>query len=68
MYILSIFSVYVFLGQLNAMVDMATNLNDRGLLLTGDYVIIFIDQRSRTVYHDPLKYFKRQYFLLSKSL
>ncbi|XP_070186172.1 guanylate cyclase 32E-like [Littorina saxatilis] len=53
--------VYVFLGQLNAMVDMMTNLNDRGLLITGDYVVIFIDQRSRTVEPDPLKYFKRSF-------
>ncbi|XP_076454270.1 guanylate cyclase 32E-like [Babylonia areolata] len=53
--------VYVFLGQLNAMVDLMTNLNDRGLLRTGEYVVIYIDQRSRTVDDDPLKYFKRTF-------
>ncbi|XP_048763359.2 receptor-type guanylate cyclase Gyc76C-like [Ostrea edulis] len=50
--------VYVFLGDLNGVVDLMTNLYDRGLLDTGEYIVIFVDHVTfdRT---DPLKYFKR---------
>lgn len=50
--------VYVFLGDLNGVVDLMTNLYDRGLLDTGEYIVIFVDHVTfdRT---DTLKYFKR---------
>ncbi|XP_050390613.1 receptor-type guanylate cyclase Gyc76C [Patella vulgata] len=50
--------VYVFLGELNGVVDFMTNLYDRGLLDTGDYVVIYVDHGTFD-YADPLKYFKR---------
>lgn len=54
-----IFAVYVFLGDLNGVVDLMTNLYDRGLLDTGEYIVIFVDHVTfdRT---DTLKYFKRK--------
>ncbi|KAK3090839.1 hypothetical protein FSP39_015066 [Pinctada imbricata] len=50
--------IYVFLGGLNGVVDLMTNLYDRGLLDTGEYIVIFVDHST----YDPtdqLKYFKR---------
>lgn len=51
--------MYVFLGDLNGVVDLMTNLYDRGLLDTGEYIVIFVDHVTfdRT---DTLKYFKRK--------
>ncbi|XP_076075351.1 receptor-type guanylate cyclase Gyc76C-like [Mytilus galloprovincialis] len=50
--------VYVLLGDINAVVDLMTNLYDRGLLDTGEYIVIYVDLDTfdSTV---PLKYFKR---------
>ena len=50
-------TVYVLLGDINAVVDLMTNLYDRGLLDTGEYIVIYVDLDTfdSTV---PLKYFK----------
>ena len=40
--------MYVFLGGLNAVVDFMTNLNDRGLLTAGEYMVIYIETQSLT--------------------
>lgn len=50
--------VYVMLGDINAVVDFMSNLYDRGLLDTGEYIVIYVDHDTfdPTV---PLKYFKR---------
>ncbi|XP_033751446.1 receptor-type guanylate cyclase Gyc76C-like [Pecten maximus] len=50
--------VYVFLGDINGVVDLMTNLYDRGLLDTGEYVVIFVDHGMFDV-NAPLKYFRR---------
>ncbi|XP_071105845.1 receptor-type guanylate cyclase Gyc76C-like [Haliotis cracherodii] len=50
--------VYVFLGEVNGVVDLMTNLYDRGLLDTGDYIVIYVDHNTFDS-KDPLKYFKR---------
>lgn len=52
-------SVYVFLGGINGVVDLMTNLYDRGLLDTGEYVVIFVDHGMFDA-HAPLKYFRRK--------
>lgn len=56
---ISLFSVYVFLGDHNGMVTMMTILDERGLLATGEYLVIYTQF---TTYNneDPLKYFKRE--------
>ncbi|XP_041363434.1 receptor-type guanylate cyclase Gyc76C-like [Gigantopelta aegis] len=52
--------VYVFLGDLNAVVDLMTNLFDRGLLDTGDYVVIYVDHNTFDDDEDEShRYFKR---------
>ncbi|KAH3862698.1 receptor-type guanylate cyclase Gyc76C-like [Dreissena polymorpha] len=50
--------VYVFLGTYNGIVDMMTNMYDRGLLDTGEYVVIYFDHETVDTV-DPLKYFRR---------
>ncbi|GFR93323.1 guanylate cyclase [Elysia marginata] len=52
--------VYVFLGYLNAVVDMMINMNDRGLLDTGQYVVIYAEFLEH-VRNEPTKYFRRTY-------
>ncbi|KAK3781513.1 hypothetical protein RRG08_054852 [Elysia crispata] len=52
--------VYVFLGYLNAVVDMMINMNDRGLLDTGQYVVIYVEFLEH-VKMEPTKYFRRTY-------
>ncbi|ELT90006.1 hypothetical protein CAPTEDRAFT_179119 [Capitella teleta] len=51
--------IYVFLGDHNGMVTMMTILDERGLLATGEYLVIYTQF---TTYNneDPLKYFKRE--------
>ncbi|KAI0211265.1 Receptor-type guanylate cyclase Gyc76C [Lamellibrachia satsuma] len=53
-------NVYVVLSEHNGMVDMMSNLEYRGLLATGDYVVIHVDLDtfSNVI---PLKYFRRTY-------
>lgn len=55
-------SVYVLLGDLNAVVDLITNLYDRGLLDTGEYIVIYVDLGTFDITY-PLKYFKRKYLV-----
>lgn len=50
--------VYVFLGTYNGIVDMMTNMYDRGLLDTGEYVVIYFDHETVDTI-DPLKYYRR---------
>ncbi|XP_067672453.1 receptor-type guanylate cyclase Gyc76C-like isoform X2 [Haliotis asinina] len=50
--------VYVFLGEVNGVVDLMTNLYDRGLLDTGDYIVIYVDHNTFDS-KNPLKYFRR---------
>ncbi|KAJ8318358.1 hypothetical protein KUTeg_003449 [Tegillarca granosa] len=49
--------IYVFLGGINGIVDIMTNLHDRGLLDTGEYIVIYVDN---TIFDpsEPLRYFK----------
>jgi hypothetical protein len=54
--------VYVLLGDLNAVVDFITNLYDRGLLDTGEYIVIYVDLGTFDI-TNPLKYFKRKYLV-----
>lgn len=55
-------TVYVFLGEYDAMIDMIFNLDERGLLATGDYAIIYCDfyndENRRSA--DNLLYYRRQ--------
>lgn len=53
-------SVYVFLGGHFGMVEMMTNLDERGLLATGEYLVIYTEFSTYSN-EDPLKYFKGQY-------
>ncbi|XP_052770331.1 receptor-type guanylate cyclase Gyc76C-like [Mya arenaria] len=50
--------VYVFLGTYNGIVDMMTNMYDRGLLDTGEYVVIYFDHETLDAI-EPLKYYSR---------
>ena len=50
--------MYVFLGEHNGMVDMMNNLDSRGLLATGEYVLLHTDLFT---YDNAQKYFQRQY-------
>ncbi|ESO83957.1 hypothetical protein LOTGIDRAFT_108278 [Lottia gigantea] len=50
--------VYVFLGDINGVVDFMSNLYDRGLLDTGDYIVIYVNHGNFDQ-SEPLKYFKR---------
>ena len=52
-----LFSVYVFLGTYNGIVDMMTNMYDRGLLDTGEYVVIYYDHETVDTI-DPLKFYR----------
>lgn len=54
--------MYVLLGDLNAVVDFITNLYDRGLLDTGEYIVIYVDLGTFDI-TNPLKYFKRKYLV-----
>lgn len=54
--------MYVLLGDLNAVVDFITNLYDRGLLDTGEYIVIYVDLGTFDITY-PLKYFKRKYLV-----
>ena len=51
------FSVYVFLGEHNGMIDMLTNLEERGLFDTGEYMLIHTDDKTLDM-NQPLKYFQ----------
>ena len=51
--------VYVILSEHNGMVDMMSNLEHRGLLATGDYVVIHVDLGTFSNII-PLKYFRRK--------
>ena len=42
------------------MVEMMTNLDERGLLATGEYLVIYTEFSTYSN-EDPLKYFKGQY-------
>ena len=56
------FSVYVYLGEHDAMVDLLSNLENRGLLATGEYVVIHVNLDSiGTLDTDPGIYFRRNY-------
>ncbi|XP_045214115.2 receptor-type guanylate cyclase Gyc76C-like [Mercenaria mercenaria] len=50
--------VYVFLGTYNGIVDMMTNMYDRGLLDTGEYVVIYFDHETVDTI-DPFRYYRR---------
>ncbi|XP_064600660.1 receptor-type guanylate cyclase Gyc76C-like [Liolophura sinensis] len=50
--------VYVFLGDGNGIVDFMSNLYDRGLVDSGEYVVIYIDHAPYEE-SQPLKYFRR---------
>ena len=52
--------MYVFLGDRNGIVDFMGNLYDRGLLDTGEYIVIYVDLNTFDK-NDPLKYFLRKY-------
>jgi guanylate cyclase len=54
-------AVYVFLGGHNGMVDMMTVLDQKGLLSTGEYVVIFTRFKTYDNESDPLFFFKSQY-------
>ena len=50
----------MFLGAYNGIVDMMTNMYDRGLLDTGEYVVIYYDHETvDTIY--PLKFYSSKY-------
>jgi len=49
------------------MVDLVTNLYDRGLLDTGEYAVIYIDHMTFDA-SNPTKYFKRKYYRIALSL
>ncbi|KAL4240409.1 hypothetical protein ACF0H5_001201 [Mactra antiquata] len=51
--------LYVFLGTYNAIVDMMTNMYDRGLLDTGEYIVIYFDHETVDTI-DPLDYYRRK--------
>ena len=53
------FTVYVFLGEHNGMIDMLTNLEERGLFDTGEYMLIHTDFETFDM-NRPLKYFQRK--------
>ena len=57
--VLCLFSVYVFLGDTDGMVEMVHELDERGLLSSGEYMVIFVDQSSFTT--NPIKYFQSKY-------
>ena len=38
-----IVSVYLFLGAHSAMVDFMVNMQHRGLIATGEYMVIYVD-------------------------
>ena len=48
-------SVYVLLGEHDAMVDTVANLEHRGLMDTGEYAVIFVDFDTYTDL-DPMHY------------
>ncbi|KAH9502512.1 Guanylate cyclase 32E [Bulinus truncatus] len=52
--------VYVFIGNLNEVVDFTINLSDRGLLDTGEYIVIYIEHQEM-VQMEVNKYFKRSF-------
>ncbi|CAL1538859.1 unnamed protein product, partial [Lymnaea stagnalis] len=52
--------VYVFIGYLNAVMDFMINLSDRGLLDTGQYMVIYVEQLE-SIPMERNKYFKRTY-------
>ncbi|XP_059156487.1 receptor-type guanylate cyclase Gyc76C-like [Physella acuta] len=52
--------VYVFIGHLNPLVDFMINLGDRGLLDTGQYVVIYVEH-IEGVPMEREKYFKRTF-------
>ncbi len=62
-------SVYVFLGEHNGMVDMMRNLQDRALLDTGEYIIIYVDPFTFDNV-DALRYFRSKFnfFIRDNSL
>ncbi|CAH1793794.1 unnamed protein product [Owenia fusiformis] len=49
--------VYVFLGEHNGMVGLLTNLESRGILDTGEYIVIHIDHKEYDK-ENPIKYFQ----------
>ncbi len=59
-YVCLLISVYVFLGEHNGLVDMMSNLEARGLLATGEYIVIHTDLATFDTNHNPLKYFQRK--------
>ncbi|XP_055877061.1 receptor-type guanylate cyclase Gyc76C-like isoform X2 [Biomphalaria glabrata] len=52
--------VYVFIGYLNPAVDFIINLSDRGLLDTGEYVVIYVEN-PEYIPMEANKYFKRTF-------
>ena len=57
--ILYSFVVYVFLGEHDAMIDMLANLEERGLLASGKYIVIYTHLETFDSI-DKLRYFKRK--------
>ena len=55
-------AVYLYLGEHDGLQDLLINLDDRGLLATGDYIVIHNDiegyEKNKP---KPLKYFRREY-------
>ena len=53
-------AVYVVLGEHDALIDILSNMEDRGLVDTGDYAVISVDfDTFKTI--DRLRYFRRKY-------
>ena len=60
-------TVYVFLGEHNGMVELLENLEARGLLATGEYIVIYTDLKSFDhTLETPHKYFTSEYNALRR--